>query len=109
MEEDNALKKGEVIRIKCSLGFPPQGTYRVELITDGSVLLSAGEVQSVAALRELQLIERNLVGPIDWLACEIEVLEGMAAFCGCDECHQKLDAKRAQRCGVIALKDDNKK
>ena len=107
MGKDKPLQQGEVIRIKSILGFPPEGTYRIELIADGSVLLSAGEAQSVTSLQGLEIVERNIGGPIDWLACEIEVLEGMAAFCGCDECHQKLQAKRTQRQGVAPLKDDN--
>ena len=96
-KNNRGLGVGEVIRIKTTLGLPPDGVYRVERVSQGSVLLSAGEVQCVTSVKELQILERGIVGPVDWLGAEIAILEGMLKMCDCEECRRKLESKRALR------------
>ena len=84
---------GEIVKLRSTaLGFP-EGIYRVDGKMGSFVMLSAGDVRIGAHVKFLEVLERNLVEPNDWIGEEVNHLRFQVDKCGCLECAKQLAEK----------------
>lgn len=90
------LRQGEVIKIRSRFGMPVDGVFKVDSIESGLLAVSAGDLMMGLPLASIEVLERNLPEPQDWLSFEIDALRKHIVMYPCEECERNLEAKEKQ-------------